>query len=29
MGEKASQMILNGLSGEHKVPFKFIDRNSM
>jgi DNA-binding LacI/PurR family transcriptional regulator len=29
MGEKASTMILNNESGKYKVPFNFIDRNSM
>jgi DNA-binding transcriptional regulator YhcF (GntR family) len=29
MGEKASNMILNSESGKYKVPFNFIDRNSM
>ncbi|TBN02974.1 GntR family transcriptional regulator [Hyunsoonleella flava] len=29
MGEKTSYMILNGERGEYKVPFNFIDRNSL
>ena len=29
MGQKAAQMILNKEKGKYKVPFNFIDRNSL